>query len=344
MSVIRIFGLFLSLLIFLFLIVRLRKYKSKIKVDPLMLFVLGGSLFIISIYPAILNRPTDFFLSDNLQGARIILLLIFSNILLWFFLLSERGKLFRLKQSFNKNLIYSMINLKTHKIKKQKNIIIIIPAFNEEKNLNYLLSRFKKRILGFKIDILVIDDGGYDNTKKICTKHKVFYSRCPINMGGGFATNVGFAFALRYNYDFFITMDADGQHLPEDISAFIKKFSKHDFVIGSRILGQMEMYSKLRYFGVILFGKLISFLIGQKLTDPASGFRGGKTKLLKKLQLTQEQYHTSEFIIKSSKHNLNITEVPIFIKKRYSGSSKKGKNIYYSLMFLKTIIKSFFFK
>ena len=77
MSVIRIFGLFLSLLIFLFLIVRLRKYKSKIKVDPLMLFVLGGSLFIISIYPAILNRPTDFFLSDNLQGARIILLLIF---------------------------------------------------------------------------------------------------------------------------------------------------------------------------------------------------------------------------------------------------------------------------
>lgn len=346
MSTIRIFGLVISAIVFILFFFRLRKYESKIKADPIMLFIIGLSLTIISFFPSILNKPTDFFLLDNFEGGRIILLLILSNIFLWFFLLNERGKVFKYKKLFNKTLRYNITSSHNYKIKThhKKKILVIIPSLNEEINLNYLLTKFRRNILGYKIDILIIDDGGEDNTKKICKIHKAFYLRCPVNMGGGFATNVGFDFALKYNYDYFITMDADGQHLPKDIIAFIKKFKKYDFVIGSRILGKMEMYSRLRYYGVILFGKVISLLIGQKLTDPASGFRGGKTNLLRKLQLNQDQYHTSEFIIKSSKHNLEIIEVPISIKKRFSGDTKKGKNIYYSLMFLKTIIKSFFFK
>ena len=133
-----------------------------------------------------------------------------------------------------------------------------------------------------------------------------------------------------------------GQHRPEDIPYLLKPIlnNEADFVVGSRILGHREPDSLFRLSGVYTFGWLISLLLGKKITDPSSGFRAFKMSSTSKINLLEDQYHTSELIIEAIKKDLRIKEVPITILKRKYGKSKKGRDWIYGFYFAKTIIKT----
>jgi len=100
-------------------------------------------------------------------------------------------------------------------------ICAVIPAYNEEKSLGHFLKKLK----GYNIDIIVIDDGSTDDTAEIAKSENVFLIRRIVNEGKGKALRDGFQFALEKDYELIITLDADGQHDPVEIPFFIKKIN-----------------------------------------------------------------------------------------------------------------------
>jgi glycosyltransferase involved in cell wall biosynthesis len=137
-------------------------------------------------------------------------------------------------------------------------------------------------------------------------------------------------------------MDGDGQHLPEEIERLVKPILKNeaDIVIGSRVLGQREKDSSIRWIGIRVFNFIINMLTGARITDCTNGFRAFRVSALEKIVLHQEQFHTAELIIDAARKGIRIDEVPVTVLRRHYGESKKGRNIAYGLNFYKTILKT----
>lgn len=343
MSILRIFGLTVGLIIIGIVFFRLRRHSEN-RLDIAILSFFGSALLMISFFPGLISLPAEILSLDVHERGRLLTLLILSTIALWLLLIYERGKTNFLSSSFDRLVRTMAIDTFIHDGHSidPDSILILIPVYNEEKNLAVLIPTLPKEIKGIPVTLLIIDDGSSDYTASFCKDHGLSYARNLINRGGGAALRVGFDIALRADVRVIVTMDGDGQHCPEDIENLIGPILREqaDLVIGSRILGQMERYSKLRYLGVIFFGKLISLILGQKVTDPASGFRAFNSKVFEICRLTQDQYHTAELIIEAIKNGLNVHERPIMIKKRLSGYSKKGKDFKYALFFLRTVLKT----
>ncbi|MDR2830486.1 MAG: glycosyltransferase family 2 protein [Methanobrevibacter sp.] len=150
------------------------------------------------------------------------------------------------------------------------NVIIIIPAFNEEDNIKDVAS--KSLEYG---DVLVVDDGSTDNTKKNARSSGAKVISHENNKGKGFAIKTGIKEALKHPYEVFIFIDGDGQHDPNLIQDFMKKMDSCDIVIGSRFLkGELKNMPIQRKLSNLITTKLISFITEQHLTDSQSGFRG----------------------------------------------------------------------
>lgn len=345
MSFLRVFGIILALAVFAVVFMRLRRHAES-RLDIAILSAFGFGVLLVSLFPGLVNLPAEVLSLDRHERGRLLTLLIISSVLLWLLLIYERGKTKHLSLGFD-NLVRSMAVDRFFKSGfsiEPGAILVIIPAYNEENNLSHIIPDLPKEIMGKQVTPLVIDDGSKDNTSKICFDLDVPCAVNLINRGGGAALRVGFDIALQAKPDVIVTMDGDGQHRIEDIAKLVEPIvnGEAEIIIGSRLLGEMEHYSVLRYWGVVFFGRLISLLIGQKVTDPASGFRAFTPRVLETCVLTQDQYHTAELIIEAAKKRLTVQEVPITIKKRLSGESKKGKDLKYALHFLRTIIRTWF--
>ena len=119
---------------------------------------------------------------------------------------------------------------------KPPKTIIIIPAYNEEKNIGAVLEGIQKESPG--LPILVINDGSSDNTEKVVLEHNAEVISLPYNSGYGIALQTGFLYAVKNNFSIVVQMDSDGQHDPSDIKNLIEAVQKDncDVVIGSRFL------------------------------------------------------------------------------------------------------------
>jgi len=193
------------------------------------------------------------------------------------------------------------------------------------------------------VGVLIVDDGSEDDTYFVAEKTDgVIVVKNLVNRGGGAALRLGYDILKKSKGHICVTMDADGQHLPEDIEKLVSPVlnDQYDIVIGSRIRGKREKDSLLRITGVYIFSLIISLLLGKKITDPSSGFRAFKISTIDAIQLSEDQYHTSELIIDAVKKGLRIGEIPITIIKRKYGRSKKGKEWIYAINFARAIIKT----
>lgn len=221
-------------------------------------------------------------------------------------------------------------------------ISILICAYNEEMNLEALLPHVPREIDGTKIDVLVVDDGSADATSRIARHHGCLVARNSVNRGQGAALRVGYMILRDRGTQFVITMDADNQHRPEDIPVMAAPLlnGSADFVIGSRRLGGADGGSAVRSVGVVVLSRLISILVGRRITDCSSGFRGLKMEAIACLDLREDQYQTSEVIVEAAKKGLRIVEVPIHINLRMHGTSRKGPNMGYGFFFVKAMVKT----
>jgi len=189
------------------------------------------------------------------------------------------------------------------------NICVIIPAFNEAKNIANII----KRIKSYNLKVLVIDDGSVDNTAEIALNSDVEVIKNKRNLGKGASLIRGFDYALKNNFDAVITMDADGQHLPEDLPKFIQKAeqSNNSIFIGNRMLNPLKM-PLIRKLTNRVMSFLISLIIKQNVPDTQCGFKLIKRELLEKLKLNTKHYDTeSEIIIKSALLGYTIESIPI---------------------------------
>jgi len=200
--------------------------------------------------------------------------------------------------------------------------LIVIPAYNEELTIGSVVALTKK--YG---DVLVVDDGSGDRTSEIAKKAGAVVIRHERNMGKGYALRSAFEYALSKEYDIIVTLDADGQHNPDEIPLLMEPIVKGeaDLVIGSRYLGRSKKKIPIyRRFGLWVLNKGTKAVAGVHV-DSQSGFRVMNRKALEKLDLNSTDYSVeTDMIVKAKEKGVKIAEVPISV--RYDVPKKHKKN------------------
>ncbi len=195
--------------------------------------------------------------------------------------------------------------------------VAILAAYNLESSIGEIVERSKK----FVDTVIVVSDGSQDDTN---LKAREAGAECPshtYNRGKGFAVRKGIEYSKKFEPEYIILMDADGQHLPEEIPDLLQPVMnmKADMVVGSRMKGELRT-STTNMIGNFLL-KLISFIITKHwFTDTESGFRAFKADKLYSLELNSISYEIeSELLLKSLHTGLKVVEVPIIVPKAVPG-------------------------
>jgi len=191
-------------------------------------------------------------------------------------------------------------------------IIVGIPAYNEQKNIASIIIKLKKNVN----EIIVCDDGSSDDTNEIAKELGASVIQHKKNLGYGASIKSIFLKAKEMKADILVTFDADGQHRVKDIENIIDPIQKNeaDVVIGSRFLNQESNMPKYRKIGIKTITGITNKTLGQKLSDSQSGFRAYNKKALTDIVPVETGMGIStEILIKASKNNLRIKEVPIVV-------------------------------
>jgi len=344
MSAIRWLGIGIAVVTFLFVFNRFRYGRIR-KLDLVMGLIFSLGLAVVSLKPDMVNALRDFLLLEQTQFSRLIAISIISNILLWLMIFYTRFRHEERTHQFDqlvRRLGLVEFEQSYPKLEKFEPITVVIPAFNEQDNIGPVLRQMPDQFQGISVTPLVVDDGSTDNTHSEAKAASAYVIRNPIQRGGGAALRLGFDIAKQYGSEIIVTMDADGQHLPEEMGNLVGPVinGEVDFIIGSRILGNREKDSAVRFVGIHVFNFLIRLLTPVKVTDCSNGYRALKVDALNQLRLEQDQFHTSEFIIDAARKGIRIGEAPITVKRRLSGSTKKGRNFTYGLWFVRAVLKS----
>ena len=203
-------------------------------------------------------------------------------------------------------------------------VIIGIPAFNEEKNIGAIVAKLKMKYE----HVIVCDDGSLDMTQAIASSLGAIVVKHSTNLGYGAAIRTIFNEAKKVDGDVLVTFDADGQHKISEIDSVLKPISenKADVVIGSRFLGSTKDLPKYRKIGIKTITGLTNTLTGGNITDAQSVFRAYSKKVLNEISPTESGMGIStEILIKSSKKQMRISEIPITIS--YDGNTHSQEPI-----------------
>lgn len=221
-------------------------------------------------------------------------------------------------------------------------ICIIIPAYNESASISGVVKHTLKTFehSEYSADVVVVDDGSRDDTALIARKSGGKTINHILNSGAGGATATGLRYAEKVGYNIAATMDADGQHLPEDVLRGVRLIDKvgADLLIGSRLINSQGM-SRVKVMGNKGLSLLTYVLFGIKSTDSQSGLRIFSRKALEKLKWRTSGYEfCSEMLWRAKQLGLSIKEYPIeAIYTDYSVS--KGQNNWNAVNIIKTLLK-----
>jgi len=246
---------------------------------------------------------------------------------------------------------------------------VIIPAFNESKEIAGLVKEIIKinlrlpqtKVRGLSgVDteplgvpslkardesgecinpfVLVVDDGSADSTSQIASDAGAVVLRNAANEGKGACLRKGFKYALEHNFDAVITMDGDGQHLPEDLPAFIHlgEDTQVDIVVGNRMRKTQNM-PLIRALTNRFMSWMISLLSKQGIPDTQCGYRLIKRQVLEKIELKTSNFEIeTEILINASRAGFRIVSVPI--KTVYRGEKSQINPLVDTLRFIRFII------
>ena len=213
-----------------------------------------------------------------------------------------------------------------------KKILIIIPAYNEEKSILKTVERIKDQY-----DYVVINDCSTDNTKQVLEENNLNYIDLPANLGIGGGVQTGYKYAYRNGYDIAIQFDGDGQHNEEYIPDLVKPIEDDDadIEVGSRYIKKEGFQSSaMRQLGIRFFEKLIKGLSGQPVTDATSGFRAVNRKIMEEFVYDYPQdYPEPQTNLAVIKRGFRLKEVPVIMNAREEGTSSitPAKSVYFMI-------------
>ena len=233
-------------------------------------------------------------------------------------------------------------------MENQEKILVIIPAYNEEGSVGKVVEEVHTHLP--QAEVLVVNDGSTDLTSEIAKSKGAIVLDLPFNLGIGGAMQAGYQYANEKGYDIAIQVDGDGQHDPKEIGKLLKALEekKIDMAIGSRFIGDLGYKSStMRRIGISIFSQVISMIVGQRITDPTSGFRASNRKAIQLFASNYPQdYPEPEVVILLHQCHLKMEEVPVGMSERYSGESSitKIRSIYYMVKVLLAIFVDCFKK
>ncbi len=214
-----------------------------------------------------------------------------------------------------------VVNIEAYRCKIQemkytdKKILVVIPAFNEEKNISSVLEELKQ----YNFDVLVINDCSTDHTEELLKD--VNHLQLPVNVGLAGVTQMGFKYAYENNYESAVVIDGDGQHDPSFISSLVKELDEgYDYVIGSRFVTEKKPYT-MRMIGSRILSTLIQLKTGKKISDPTSGMRVLGKRVLKEFSENMNFIAEPDAVAYIIKRNYKVKEVQVTMKERTGGVS-----------------------
>ena len=202
--------------------------------------------------------------------------------------------------------------------------LAVVPAYNEAACVGGVVRNLRSYASDY--DVLVIDDGSTDATPRIAAEAGARVLRLPFNLGIGGAVQSGFQYALENDYDYAVQVDGDGQHDAREIGRleWTMRDERVDMVCGSRFLTEDRTYPApiSRRTGIHLFAYLLSWIVGQRVSDPTSGFRlYNRRGIAVFARDYPHDYPEVEAVLMVHWHRLRMCEVPVRMFTRNGGVS-----------------------
>jgi hypothetical protein len=316
----------------------------------LLMVTTGLALMVVSAAPDVVVPIQDWLGLAEAPGGRIATVVVLSVIVAYFLILFLVFRTERVSQRVAR-LIRALSAAQMEAADpatRLGGVLVVIPAYNEAENLPSTLERIPPTVAGLPTHVLVVDDASRDGTRGVALAHGAHVVSHPVNGGGGAALQTGYLVAERMGVDVVVTIDADGQHDPEEMERLVAPIAgdQADFVTGSRRKGSFEQETGLdgaaRNIGISVYTRIVNFLGGTDLTDVSNGYRAIRASRLPELEFTEEQFHNPELLLGARRAGLRIVEVPVTIRRRQSGKSKKGGTIRYGWGFLRVVVRSWF--
>jgi glycosyltransferase involved in cell wall biosynthesis len=223
-----------------------------------------------------------------------------------------------------------------------KRYLAVIPAYNEAETIRSVIHSLRSEAPQF--DLLVVDDGSTDRTADIADDAGVPVLRQPFNLGIGGAVQAGFEYARREDYDYMAQVDGDGQHRADQLARLVEAIDADatlDMVCGSRFLTASGYPAPIsRRTGIHIFAFILSRIVGERISDPTSGFRLYNRRAINLFARDYpHDYPEVEAVLMVHWHRLRMREVPVNMLQRGGGVSsiRSGKSVYYMLKVLLAI-------
>ena len=225
--------------------------------------------------------------------------------------------------------------------------LIIIPAYNEDKNIlrtyKSIVDYNKKHKTNY--DVVVINDGSTDDTEIVLNDNNIPHIKLIKNLGIGGAVQTGYKYALENDYDVAIQFDGDGQHDINSIDDVVKPIvdGKSNMVIGSRFVKNTANFksTKARRIGIKIISNVIKFKTGIRIKDTTSGYRAIDKNIIKLFAHDYPvEYPEPISTVNAIKNGYKVVEVHANMFERKAGKSSisSWKNIYYMINVILSIL------
>jgi|TARA_B110000467_G_C18307422_1_gene475636 glycosyltransferase involved in cell wall biosynthesis len=216
-------------------------------------------------------------------------------------------------------------------------IIACIPAYNEERNI----AKTIRNVAKFVNQVIVCDDGSTDNTVSEAENTGAYVIKLQKNAGKGAALKEIFKFAKSSNIDIMITIDADGQFVPEEIPLLLKPIieKKSDIVVGYRFDDKTEM-PKYRKIGNKFLDKITNLAENIGVRDTQSGFRSYSKKAVEIINFKADGFGAdSEILIDAIQKKLKISEEKVTVIYNTGGRTSTKNPISHTVEVITSVVE-----
>jgi glycosyltransferase involved in cell wall biosynthesis len=219
-------------------------------------------------------------------------------------------------------------------------VVVVIAAYQEETTIGRVLDELPTESCGLDVEPLVVVDGATDGTARAAIAKGARVCELATNQGQGTALRLGYHLAATGGASIIATTDADGQYDSAELPVLIRPIvdGGADFVTGSRWLGRNQTASTTRRIGSHLFAYLVTVLTRHKVTDTSFGFRAMTPAVVDAVELRQPQYQSSELLIGALMLGFRVVEVPMTMRTRLGGKTKKGNSLVYGSRYARVVL------
>lgn len=186
-------------------------------------------------------------------------------------------------------------------------VAIAIPAYEAAASVGGVVVR----VLAIVPNVLVVDDGSRDGTADAARAAGAEVHVLPVNRGKGAALAAAFEILFSRGFTGVVTIDADGQHLPEEIPRLLAAAAEADLVLGTRDHLFTEM-GRVRRLSNRLSSGAISWAAGQRIGDVQTGFRYYARELIERTGFPESRFEAeSAVVVRATRLGMRVITTPV---------------------------------